>query len=199
LIGDLLSLLADITATFDALEIPWVLGGSLASSHYGEPRTTLDADVAIVSQGQGLVHLYDELRARYYVSESALSLIGPEGGSFNVVDSSRGVKVDIFVLGDGLLDRSQIARKVAAMIPGFAGVCWITAPEDVVLRKLSWWRDAGGSDRQWRDLVEVLRQAGRGMDIEYLHRTAQELGLESQLLRAIDDARPNDVTDVEKP
>ena len=188
MIDGLLSLLSEITAVFDAHDVPWVLGGSLASSHYGEPRTTTDADVAIVARGEGLVSLIDDLRARFYVPDSALSMIGLAGGSFNVVDSVRGVKADIFVLGDGVLDRKQISRRVQATIPGIAGDCWITAPEDVVLRKLSWWRDTGGSDRQWRDLVEVLRSVGQRMDLEYLRATAQEVGLEDELARAVGEA-----------
>lgn len=188
MIDGLLSLLSEVTAIFDAHDVPWVLGGSLASSHYGEPRTTTDADVAIVARGESLVSLLEELRERFYVPESALSMISLEGGSFNVVDSSRGVKADIFVLGDGVLDQRQIARRVHATIPGMPGACWITAPEDVVLRKLSWWRDTGGSDRQWRDLVEVLRSVGRRMDLEYLGATAKEVGFEDELARALREA-----------
>jgi hypothetical protein len=184
LIGSLLSMLTDITSAFEAMDVPWVLGGSLASSYYGEPRTTMDADVAIVARGDSLLSLFDDLRGKFYVPESPLSMICAEGGSFNVVDAERGVKVDVFVLGNGLLDRNQISRRIPATIPGFPGKCWITAPEDVVLRKLSWWRDAGGSDRQWRDLVEVLRSAGHSMDIGYLEATAHELDLEGELARA---------------
>lgn len=148
----------------------------------------MDADVAIVARGEDLVSLFDDLLARYYVPESALPMIGIEGGSFKVVDPGRGVKVDIFVLGDRLHDRNQISRRVPAAIPGFAGNCWITAPEDVVLRKLCWWSDAGVSERQWRDLVEVLRHVGHLMDVGYLRATAQELGFEEELARAIGEA-----------
>jgi hypothetical protein len=172
---------------------PWVLGGSLASSHYGEPRTTTDAEVAIVARGAGLATLLDDLSARFYVPESAHSMIGVPGGSFNVVDTDLGVKVDVFVLGGSLLDQHQISRRVPATIPGFIGSCWITAPEDVVLRKLSWWRDARGSDRQWRGLVDVLRHVGHSMDVEYLQETARQLGLDTALARAISTAE--DVVD----
>lgn len=175
MIDGLLSLLSDITSAFEVLDIPWVLGGSLASSYYGEPRTTMDADIAIVARGENLVSLFDELRGKFYVPEPALSMIGVDGGSFNVVDTVRGVKVDIFVLGDGLLDLNQILRRVRATIPDFPGDCWITAPEDVVLRKLSWWRDAGESDRQWRDLFEVLRSVGHSMDMQYLQALLRSL------------------------
>jgi hypothetical protein len=154
LIDGLLSLLSDVASTLDAFGVPWVLGGSLASSHYGEPRTTMDADVAIIARGETLVNVFDELRRKYYVSESALSMIGTQGGFFNDVDALRGVKVDVFVLGDGILDRNQISRRVPAVVPGFVGDCWITAPEDVVLRKLAWCRDAGESS--------TVARSGRG-------------------------------------
>ncbi len=184
----LLSLLEDITSASETLSVPWVLGGSLASSYYGEPRTTTDADIAIAARDDDLESLIGDFRGRFYVPESAFAITGIEGVPYNVVDIVRGVKVDIFVLGDGLLDRNQISRRVSATIPGFSGQCWITAPDDVVLRKLSWWKDAEGSDRQWRDLVEVLRAVGQSMDLDYLQTVAQELDLVEELARAMGEA-----------
>ena len=32
---------------FDSLDVPWVLGGSMASSISGEPRSTMDIDMAV--------------------------------------------------------------------------------------------------------------------------------------------------------
>ena len=67
---------------------------------------------------------------------------------------------------------------------------WITSAEDVVLRKLRWFDDGGQvSDRQWRDILGVLRtQAGR-LDDAYLDSTAREVGLADLLERARRDAQ----------
>lgn len=42
-----LDLVRQVTQILDDLEIPYALGGSLASSLFGEPRSTVDVDLAI--------------------------------------------------------------------------------------------------------------------------------------------------------
>jgi hypothetical protein len=58
---------------------------------------------------------------------------------------------------------------------------WVTSAEDVVLRKLRWFDDGDQvSDRQWRDILAVLRtQAGR-LDDAYLDSTARGTDAPSQ-------------------
>ena len=64
---------------------------------------------------------------------------------------------------------------------------YVTTAEDIVLAKLEWYR-AGGevSDRQWRDVLGVLRVQGDRLDQEYLRLGADELGLADLLDRAIE-------------
>lgn len=64
---------------------------------------------------------------------------------------------------------------------------FITA-EDSVLRKLEWRRLSGGSERQWRDVIGVLRVQGSGLDSEYLRHWASELDLSEDLERALREA-----------
>ena len=53
-------------------------------------------------------------------------------------------------------------------------------------RKLSWFRDGGEvSDRQWRDIIGVLKEQANRLDREYLERLASELGLTDLLMRAL--------------
>jgi hypothetical protein len=61
----------------------------------------------------------------------------------------------------------------------------IKSPEDTVLRKLLWFRAGGGvSERQWRDVVQVLRVSGPELDARYLEGWASKLGLDALLARA---------------
>jgi hypothetical protein len=61
----------------------------------------------------------------------------------------------------------------------------VKSAEDTVLRKLVWFREGGEvSEKQWRDVVSVLRVSGPVMDDAYLRLWASRLHLESLLERA---------------
>lgn len=65
---------------------------------------------------------------------------------------------------------------------------WIATAEDIVLHKLHWFR-AGGelSDRQWRDILGVLRMQ-RGLDLGFLRAWADRMLIRDLLERAFADA-----------
>jgi hypothetical protein len=65
----------------------------------------------------------------------------------------------------------------------------VKSPEDTVVRKLLWYRDGGSvSERQWRDVVEMLRESGPALDAGYLERWASRLGVSDLLARARGEA-----------
>jgi hypothetical protein len=64
----------------------------------------------------------------------------------------------------------------------------ICSSEDIILQKLMWWREAGGSERQWRDAVGVVQIRGAALDREYIDRHAAELGLADLVARLFEGA-----------
>ena len=69
------------------------------------------------------------------------------------------------------------------------GTLWIKTPEDSVLRKLLWFRAGGGvSERQWRDVVAVLRVGGESIDMSYVNTWAARLGIADLVARALSEA-----------
>jgi hypothetical protein len=65
----------------------------------------------------------------------------------------------------------------------------VKSPEDTVLRKLLWYLDGGSvSDRQWRDVVEVLRVSAAELDRAYLAAWAKRLDLSELLERAVTES-----------
>jgi hypothetical protein len=115
-----LPLVSQVAGILDDLEIPYALGGSLASSLIGEPRSTVDVDIAIrVNEGIEAV-LLERVNAEFYVPMDSARAAIRAHSSFNLVDIAHGLEVDLFVLGDGLLDRMQIERRLNVSIPGFA-------------------------------------------------------------------------------
>jgi hypothetical protein len=63
------------------------------------------------------------------------------------------------------------------------------SPEDTVLAKLEWYRMGGEvSDRQWRDIVGVLKTRAGELDLEYLRKGAAELHVNDLLERSLKES-----------
>lgn len=182
-------LIIRVAAILDELEIDYALGGSFASSIFGEPRATADVDVALVIEPEKGETLLERVGLEFYVPLNAARAAIRSNDAFHLLASEHALKVDLFVLGDGLLDRRQIERRVLVPLPGARPGVWVTSPEDQVLRKLDWYRQGGSvSDRQWRDVVGIILVQGDSLDIGYLRDTARSVGLDDLLDRVLADA-----------
>ncbi len=69
------------------------------------------------------------------------------------------------------------------------GLLEVASAEDTLLEKLVWFRLGGGvSDRQWGDVLGILRVQRQRLDFDYLATWAESLGLSDLLHRAYRDA-----------
>jgi hypothetical protein len=97
------------------------------------------------------------------------------------------MKVDLFIMGGTKLDEEQMARRLRVQVSSSPDrFLHVYAPEDILLQKLRWYRLGGEtSDRQWRDVLGIVRvQAGR-LDAAYLRRGAAVLEVEDLLAKAM--------------
>ena len=188
-----LALVLRMAEVLDELGLRYALGGSMASSLLGEPRSTVDVDLAVQLDLASGEALFDRVDDAFYVPLDAARTAIRRQSSFNLVDTANALKVDLFVLGDGLLDRMQIERRVLVDVPGAPSGIWVTSPEDQVLRKLDWYRQGERvSDRQWRDVVGILRVRRGSLDDAYLAATAVALDLADDLEEARRQAGSDD-------
>lgn len=181
--------LLPIVEALRALDVAYAIGGSMASSVFGEPRSTADIDILAELRGLHVSPFVTALADSFYVHEDAVRDAVRRRGSFNLLHQDTMCKVDVFVAGDDLLDREQLARRRPVAILDDVDAFDVTAPENIVLRKLAWYRAGGGvSDHQWRDILGVLKHQRRVLDHEYMRSIAEAAGLRDLLDRAISDA-----------
>jgi hypothetical protein len=65
----------------------------------------------------------------------------------------------------------------------------VASPEDTILHKLEWYRVGQEiSERQWKDVLGVIRVQDKRLDREYLRKWAAMLGLDDLLTRALSEA-----------
>ena len=181
-VNDALEALRPLIATLDDLGLTYRVGGSLASSVHGIARATMDADLIVNLELRHVPALVSRLQNTYYADQELILQALAAGQSFNLIDLASFVKIDIFAIQNRDYDHSSFARVTVASDTNF-----ITA-EDSVLRKLEWRRLSNGSERQWRDVIGVLRVQGSGLDLEYLRHWASELDLAEDLERALREA-----------
>ncbi len=97
-------------------------------------------------------------------------------------------KADIFVMGsDDPFSTSVMSRRQLHVVSGLTeeGI-YIYSPEDIVLQKLSWYKlTPGGSQKQWRDVLGVLKVQGERLDRAYLNQWAVTLKLTDLLSGAL--------------
>ena len=191
-VTDPIALALRVAAILDEHDVSYALGGSLASSMFGEPRGTIDIDMAIRLEQRQFADLVNTLEVEFYVPVEAARQAVEQSTSFNLIDDD-GLKADLFVLGDTTLDQHQLEHRQRILVtedpPQYL---WVSAPASQVLRKLEWYQAGGSvSERQWRDVVGILRAQRSTLDLADLKHTAQAIGLGELLDAALRNAEDN--------
>jgi hypothetical protein len=187
---DVLGALSELARILEDLGLRYAVGGSLASGAWGEPRSTHDVDLIVELPETHVAELFRALEPSFYVDQAAMREAVRRSRAFNVIHLGRHVKIDLFVAGRGALDVAQLESPIPRRLSVDSDRDFpVTAPELVVLRKLDWYRAGGGvSDRQWRDVLAVLRVQGSRLDRARMRALATETGLSELLERAIAEA-----------
>lgn len=174
-----------VTRVLDTLGIAHTIGGSIASSFAGEPRSTLDVDIVAAIEPHHVDALVNALAPHFYVDGLALRRAANTLSTANLIHQDTQVKIDLFVAGGTPLDHQQIARRTAVTL-GPGRTLYVHPPEDVLLQKLHWYMKGGHvSDRQWRDILGIVRVQGVRLDTAYLRTQAPALGVEVLLENAL--------------
>jgi hypothetical protein len=184
------SVMMSVVAVFERLHIPYLVGGSMASALYGVARSTLDADIVADIRQDQVGALVAALGEDFYADDPMIRGAIEHRGSFNLIHLKTMFKVDVFIPKERPFDRIQFERRIEqVLVANPVQKAFITSAEDIILAKLEWYRLGNEiSDRQWRDILGVLKvQAGR-LDWAYLNQWAIELKVADLLQRALKES-----------
>ena len=178
-----------VTEALETLGVTYCVGGSFASSAYGEPRATRDADILVALPANRASALVSQLETEFFVQlaeiQAAIALAPTlrddrlHRATANLIHRTSFFRIDLFVASGRPYEQAQFARR----IPQIIGLnperrAYFVSPEDIILLKLEWYSLAQGVlDRQWYDVRAVLMTQATTLDLAYLREWATQLAL----------------------
>lgn len=179
-----------VTGILEKLGISYIIGGPLASTLYGMVRTTQDSDIIAEMQLKHVKPFVASLQNEFFIDEEMIPESIQHNSSFNIIHRDSMFKVDVFIPRPRPFNQSQLARAQrqtfsleSEMSANFASA------EDTILSKLEWYLMGGEvSDRQWRDILGVLKTRAGELDLAYLHKWANELKVSDLFERALKES-----------
>jgi hypothetical protein len=186
---DPIAITLQVTDILEQMAVPYAIGGSLASAVHGVMRATMDADLVADMRPEHVQPFVAALGDDFYADDQMIRDAVQRHTSFNILHLDTTFKVDIFVAKPRSFDRAQLRRRQMLQLgESTTQVAYVVSAEDIILAKLEWYKLGNQvSDRQWRDIVGVLKVQGEQLDRAYLQQMAQELRVTDILVRALDE------------
>ncbi len=187
---DILAAIEPILNAFEKLKIAYYIGGSVASSAYGIARATIDVDMVADIKLEHTRPLMRMLESSFYIDEEMIINAIRNSTTFNVLHLETMIKADIFIIKDNAYSRKSFQRIRRDTLDDAqeSKPVFLAAPEDIILNKIVWFRKGGEvSDRQWSDVMGVLKVQNTLLDMKYLRYWADHLGIDDLLERALNE------------
>ena len=185
--ADALVAMMPVISQFERLGIDYYVGGSIASSLCGVGRSTLDVDI-VADMAEKQVDLFvQSLRATYYIDGNMIREAIRRRSCFNLIHLTTSYKIDIFVLKNRRFDRQSMSRRRSDILhdEDKSYEVYFSSPEDILLAKLEWYRLGDeSSDKQWNDILGIMKVQEAALDRAYLEMWVTELGVADLLARA---------------
>ena len=185
---EIVTTLLPVIAAFNRLQVPFYVGGSVASSYHGAVRSTMDIDIVSDLRMEHVESFLSGFRQDYYVSEIAVRQAIARRTCFNLINFDTSLKVDVFISRGRPFDLACMRRALKGRMGGANGIVEVPVAtvEDTIISKLEWYRLTDEtSERQWDDVSRLIRLVGDTLDRVYLKQSAQLVGVTDLLDRLL--------------
>lgn len=183
----------ELRAALEQAGVRYAIGGSWASTAFGEPRFTNDVDILAEFTEEKLKRFLRNLPKTFYTDDEQALMALRGGRPFNVLYMPMAFKFDFFPAAAFPLGIQELERAIYLAGTGLSEtpVPFVT-PEDILLAKLHWFRLGGEvSEVQWRDIKGIVRGSAGTLDRKYLEASAARLGVSDLLGKLLSDAQPS--------
>jgi predicted Zn-dependent protease len=147
-------------------------------------RYTQDLDLVIKMKLEQKKSFIEQINQEFYFSEIAIDeAITGKTLSFNLIHLETIEKADIFISREDDFAQSKMNRRLLFITDNSTGQgIYLCSPEDTILQKLVWYKMTKGEpQKQWRNLLGVLKLQQENLDFNYLQNWGNNLGLISLL------------------
>lgn len=168
------SIVLRVIRILEKFQIPYMLGGSFASSAYGIPRATHDADLIADLHQEAVEPFVKAFKNDFYIDPESVQEAVNGKSSFNLIHYESAFKIDVFIADNTAYSQETFKRKQKQVVaPAQNRSIYMLSPEDTVLSKLCWYRMGGErSDSQWKDILGVIKVQARRLDTQYIFKWA---------------------------
>jgi hypothetical protein len=192
-IQDSIQLAAQLHELFEANGISYYVTGGVAAVAYGETRTTQDLDVVLAIELADLTRIATIFEtAGFYVS-GLDDVIAKRMSSFQVTQIATISRADLMIPIATEFSRIQLIRRKTIPISMGKNV-YFASPEDVIINKLIWGKKSQ-SEKQWRDVLSIMKTQRESLEYDYLRKWVNKLGVMSDYLKATIEAGVSDLAE----
>ena len=179
-----------VTEVLEALGVPYLIGGSFASSLHGAYRMTADSDLVADLKIVQVEPLAQALSSDFYLDVDMIRDAIRHRSSFSLIHLQTMFKVDVFIPKQRPYSRSQMERRTRQLISTEPEhLAYVATAEDSILAKLEWYRMGNEvSEQQWRDIMHMIKAQSERLEVAYLRQWAAALGVADLLEKALAEA-----------
>lgn len=185
-IQDSISLAFQLQNILTDLDIPHYVTGGVAAVAYGEPRTTRNLNIVVSLLSFQVDSLVQRLETEGFYIPGVEDVRTGRLNNLNIIHQETIARADLMLTDSSPFEREKFNRRRSLSIPD-RGTLYLASPEDIILNKLLWGYQSQ-SEKQWRDVLGILKIQSQTLDLSYLNQQAEILGIYPALVQALTEA-----------